>query len=136
MRRLRLITSLTPFLLLLLVSGCRSVKETTRARTEYVNVYQRDSVRVDCTDTFFVEKSGDTVRILEKITEKEYHYTVYRDTLRSRDTLVVEKTVTAASTVDGVTRKPRRFMWFIAGFFIGIIVIFAVRIIIKMYLKK
>lgn len=135
MKRLLLITSLIP-LLLLLVSGCRSVKETTQVRTEYVNVYQRDSVRVDCTDTFFVEKSGDTVRILEKITEKEYHYTVYRDTLLSRDTLIVEKTVTAASAVDGVTRKPKRFMWFIAGFFVGIIVVFAVRIIIKMYLKK
>ena len=70
MRRLRFITSLIPLLLLLLVSGCRSVKETTQVRTEYVNVYQRDSVWVECTDTFFVEKSGDTVRILEKITEK------------------------------------------------------------------
>lgn len=134
MRRLRLITSLTPFLLLLLVSGCRSFKETTQVRTEYVNVYQRDSVRVDCTDTFFVEKSGDTVRILEKITEKEYHYTVYRDTLRSRDTLVVEKTVTA-SAVEG--KKPcKRWKFFVFGFFTAVLIIFAARILIKIYLKK
>ena len=134
MRRLRLITSLTPLLPLLLVSGCRSVKETTQVRTEYVKVYERDSVFVDCTDTFFVEKSGDTVRILEKITEKEYHYTVYRDTLRSRDTLVVEKTVTAAA-VEG--QKPcKRWKFFVFGFLSAILLIFAARILIRIYLKK
>ena len=119
MRQLRLITSLIAFLPLLLVSGCRSVKDTTQVRTEYVNVYQRDSVWVDCTDTFFVEKSGDTVRILEKITEKEYHYTVYRDTLRSRDTLVVEKTGTTAS-VD-TPRKRNGWQFFVFGFFTAIL---------------
>lgn len=134
MRRLRLITSLIPFLLLFAVSGCRSAKETTQVRTEYVNVYQRDSVWVDCTDTFFVEKSGDTVRILEKITEKEYHYTVYRDTLRSRDTLVVEKTVTAAAA-EG--QKPcRRWKFFVFGFLSAVLIIFAARILIKIYFKK
>lgn len=134
MKRLRLITSLMPFLLLLLVSGCRSVKETTQVRTEYVNVYQRDSVWVDCTDTFFVEKSGDTVRILEKITEREYHYTVYRDTLRSRDTLVVEKTVTSAA--EDTPRKRNGWKFFVFGFFTAILLIFAARILIKIYLKR
>lgn len=134
MKRLRLITSLTAFLPLLLVSGCRSVKETTQTRTEYVNVYQRDSVWVDCTDTFFVEKSGDTVRILEKITEKEYHYTIYRDTLRSRDTLIVEKTVTAAAAE--TPKKRNGWKLFVFGFFTAILIIFAARILIKIYLKK
>ena len=134
MRRLRFITSLIPLLLLLLVSGCRSVKETTQVRTEYVNVYQRDSVWVDCTDTFFVEKSGDTVRILEKITEKEYHYTIYRDTLRSRDTLVVKKTVTAATS--DTPKKRNGWKFFVFGFFTAILLIFAARILIKIYLKK
>lgn len=134
MRRLRLITRLTPFLLLLLVSGCRSVKESTLVRTEYVNVYQRDSVWVDCTDTVFVEKIGDTVRILEKITEKEYHYTVYRDTLRSRDTLIVEKTVTAAAAY--TPKKRNGWKFFVFGFFTAILLIFAARILIKIYLKK
>ena len=134
MRRLRLITSLIPFLLLLLVSGCRSVKETTQVRTEYVNVYQRDSVFVDCTDTFFVEKTGDTVRILEKITEKEYHYTVYRDTLRSRDTLVVEKTVTAAAA--DTQKKRNGWKFFAFGFFTAVLIIFAAKILIRIYLKK
>lgn len=134
MKQSRLITSLTPLLLLLLVSGCRSVKDTTQARTEYVNVYQRDSVWVDCTDTFFVEKSGDTVRILEKITEKEYHYTVYRDTLRSRDTLVVEKTVTAAAA--DTPKKRNGWKFFVFGFLTAILLIFAARVLIKIYLKK
>lgn len=132
MRRSRLITSLIP--LLLLVSGCRSVKETAHVRTEYVNVYQRDSVFVDCTDTFFVEKSGDTVRILEKITEKEYHYTVYRDTLRSRDTLVVEKTVTAAAA--DTPKKRNGWKFFAGGFLSAILIIFAARILVRIYLKK
>lgn len=132
MKRSRLIISLIP--LLLLVSGCRSVKETTQVRTEYVNVYQRDSVWVDCTDTFFVEKNGDTVRILEKITEKEYHYTVYRDTLRSRDTLVVEKTVTAASS--DTPKKRNGWKFFVFGFFTAVLIIFAARILIKIYFKK
>lgn len=131
MRQLRLIISLIP---LLLVSGCRSVRDTTQVRTEYVNVYQRDSVWVDCTDTFFVEKNGDTVRIMEKITEKEYHYTVYRDTLRSRDTLVVEKTVTAAAADTPEKRNGWKFFMF--GFFTAILLIFAARILIKIYLKK
>lgn len=135
MRRSRLITSLIPFLLLLLVSGCRSVKDTTQVRTEYVNVYQRDSVWVDCTDTIFVEKTGDTVRILEKITEKEYHYTVYRDTLRSHDTLVMEKTVTVAASSD-TPRKRNGWKFFAFGFFTAILIIFAARILIKIYLKK
>lgn len=134
MRRLRLITSLIP--LLLLVSGCRSVKETTQVRTEYVNVYQHDSVRVDCTDTFFVEKSGDTLRILEKITEKEYHYTVYRDTLRSHDTLMVEKTVTTAASSDESERKPRRFMWFFIGICVGVVLFFAIKTLLKIFLKR
>lgn len=134
MRRSRHITSLIPFLLLLAVSGCRSVKETAQTRTEYVNVYQRDSVRVDCTDTFFVEKSGDTVRIMEKITEKEYHYTVYRDTLRSRDTLIVKEKVTAAAVE---WQKPcKRWKFFMFGFFTAVLIIFAARILIKIYLKK
>ena len=135
MRRLRLIISLIPLLLLLFaVSGCRSVKETTQTRTEYVNVYQRDSVWVDCTDTIFVEKIGDTVRILEKITEKEYHYTVYRDTLRSRDTLVVKEKVTAAAA--DTPRKKNGWKFFLFGFFTAVLIIFAARILIRIYIKK
>ena len=101
-------------------------------RTEYVKVYQRDSVFVDCTDTLYMEVRGDTVVMREKITEREYHYTVFRDTLRSCDTLrYVEKVA-----VQSDCPKVRRWPWFIAGFCIGILIIFAARILIKIYLKK
>lgn len=115
---------------MLLLSGCRTVKEAS-VRTEYVKVYQRDSVFVDCTDTLFVEVNGDTVRIREKITEREYHYTVFRDTLMRCDTLkYVEKVA-----VQSECPKPRRWAFFLAGFCIGILIIFAARILIKIYLK-
>ena len=101
-------------------------------RTEYVKVYQHDSVFVDCTDTLYVELRGDTVRIREKVTEREYHYTVFRDTLRSCDTLrYVEKVA-----VQSECPKVRRLPWFLAGLCIGILVIFAARILIKIYLKR
>lgn len=101
-------------------------------RTEYVKVYQRDSVFVDCTDTLFVEVKGDTVRIREKITEREYHYTVFRDTLRSCDTLTYVEKVAVQSECP----KPRRWAFFLAGLCIGILIIFAARILIRIYLKK
>lgn len=133
MKRLLLITSLIP---LLFVSGCRSARETMQVSTQYEAVYQRDSVYVDCTDTIFVEKSGDSVRILEKITEKEYHYTVFRDTLRSRDTLIVEKSVTMAATELEKSRKPRRLGWFFAGMICGVFLLFAVKIVLKIFAKR
>lgn len=101
-------------------------------RTEYVKVYQHDSVFVDCTDTLYVEVRGDTVLVREKVTEREYHYNVLRDTLRSCDTLrYVEKVA-----MQGDCPKVRRWPWFLAGLCIGILVIFAARILIKIYLKR
>ena len=119
----------------LLLSGCRTVKEAA-VRTEYVKVYQRDSVFVDCTDTLYVEAKGDTVRIREKITEREYHYTVFRDTLRSCDTLRYVEKVTVHRSPEAAQRKVRRWPWFCAGFFSAVLIIFAARILIRIYLKK
>ena len=117
--------------LLLLVSGCRTEREA-QVHTEYVKVYQRDSVYVDCTDTLYVEVRGDTVRVREKVTEREYHYTVFRDTLRSCDTLTYVEKVAVQSECP----KVRRWPWLFAGMCIGILIIFATRIIIKIYLKR
>lgn len=116
---------------MLLLSGCRTVKEAA-VRTEYVKVYQRDSVYVDCTDTLYVEVKGDTVVMREKVTEREYHYTVFRDTLRSCDTLTYVEKVAVQSECP----KVRRWPWLFAGICIGILIIFAIRILIKIYLKK
>lgn len=119
-------------MLLLAVSGCRSVKDV-QVRTEYRTLYQRDSVYVDCTDTVYVVETSDTVRITEKHTIREYHYTVYHDTLRQRDTVMVEvRTCAATDNPKPVSRKK----WFFAGALLAIFVIFAVRIIIRIYLKK
>lgn len=130
MRRLRLITSLIP--LLLLVSGCRTEKEA-RLHTEYLKVYERDSVYVDCTDTLYVVERGDTVRITETKTVKEWRYKVLRDTARITDTVTVEIRTTAAAD----NPKPcKRWKFFVAGAACAILIIFAAKIVIKIYLKK
>ena len=130
MRRLRLIISLIP--LLLLVSGCRTEKEA-RMHTEYVAVYERDSVYVDCTDTLYVMERGDTVRITETKTVKEWRYKVLRDTARITDTVTVEIRTAAAAD----NPKPcKRWKFFVAGAVCAVFLIFAARILIKIYLKK
>lgn len=129
MRRLLLITSLIP---LLLVSGCRTEKEA-RLHTEYLKVYELDSVYVDCTDTLYIVERGDTVRITETKTVREWRYKVLRDTARITDTVTVEIRTEAA--VDNP--KPcKRWKFFIAGAACAVFLIFAARILIKIYLKK
>lgn len=81
---------LTALLLAIFASSCRQVQQVTK--TEYRYIVQHDSIWRDCTDTILIEKSGDTVRIFEKKTEKEYYYTYFRDTLRLSDTLRIERT--------------------------------------------
>ena len=121
-------------LLLLAVSGCSSVREA-HSRVEYVSVYERDSVWVDCTDTLYVFERGDTVRIVEKKTVKEYKYRTKTDTAYVTDTVTVEKKVTLRSP-EAARRKVRRWPWFCAGFLSAILIIFAIRILIRIYLKR
>lgn len=121
-------------LLLLTVSGCSSVREAY-SRVEYVSVYERDSVWVECTDTLYVFERGDTVRILETKTVKEYRYKVLKDTARITDTVIVEK-VTTLRSPEAAQRKVRRWPWFCAGLISAFLIIFAIRILIKIYLKK
>lgn len=121
-------------LLLLAVSGCTSVREA-HSRVEYVSVYERDSVWVDCTDTLYVFERGDTVRIVEIKTVKEYRYKILKDTARVTDTVTVEK-VTTLRSPEAAQRKVRRWPWFCAGFVTAILLIFAIRILIRIYLKR
>lgn len=121
-------------LLLLAVSGCTSVREA-HSRVEYVSVYVRDSVFVDCTDTLYVFERGDTVRIVETKTVREYRYKVLKDTARVTDTVTVEK-ITTLRPPEAAQRKVKRWPWFCAGFVTAILFIFAIRILIKIYLKK
>ena len=132
MRKL-LIISLWP-LLLFAVSGCRTAQSVEKVSTAYQVVTQHDSVWVKETDTVRVFVMGDTVRIYEKQTFFKEYYTIYRDTLRTSDTLRVEKVVQLAGSE---TPKPIKWWrWFLFGALSAIFVIFAVRIIIKIYLKR
>lgn len=113
-------------------SGCRTEKDY-QVHTEYRAVYQRDSVYVDCTDTLYVIQKGDTVHLLEKQFFREYRYQLLHDTLRQCDTVTVEVRTGAAAD----NPKPvSRWKWFLAGAISAIFIIFAVRIIIKIYLKR
>ena len=121
-----------PVLLLpLAVSGCRVSREAA-VRTEYRYIVQRDSVRVDRWDTVRVELKGDTVRIFEKIHEREYYSTIYRDTLRRCDTLRIERTVVERQE----RRKSRWWAWMLAGAALMAAAAIGLKTIIKLYIKK
>lgn len=82
-------------------------------------------------DTVRIETRGDTVRVFEKLVEREYWSTVYRDTLRQSDTLRIERQV-----VEKAPCKRNGWKWLLAGFAIGITITIVIRILIKIYLKR
>lgn len=132
--RLWRITAPCLTILLVCLSGCRTAKSIESVTTERAVVFKHDSVWVYNTDTVRVYVMGDTVRIFEKQTFFKEYYTVYRDTLRQSDTLRLEKVVQLASAD---TPKPvKRWRWFLFGACVSLFVIFAVRIIIAIYLRK
>lgn len=120
-----------PLLLAVSFSSCKTQEKAVR--TEYRYIHTHDSVRVEKWDTVRVETKGDTVRIFEKLHEREYFSTIYRDTLRMSDTLRIERTTVAAT---GNEKPMKRWRWFLFGAVLSFIVIFAARILIKVYLKK
>lgn len=104
-----------------------------RVSTQYVRVYERDSVYVDCTDTLYVVERGDTVRITETKTVREYRYRLLRDTAIVTDTVRVEVRTGAAADSP---KKCRRLFFFIAGAATSILIIFAAKIIVWFLTKK
>lgn len=122
---------LLPFLLLAVsLPACKTQEKAVRAEYRYIHTH--DSVRVEKWDTVRIEIRGDTVRIFEKMHEREYYSTIYRDTLRMSDTLRIERTTVAENN-----EKPiKRWRWFLFGAVLSFIVIFAAKIIIKIYFKK
>ena len=117
------------------VSACRTVERAAEVRTEYRTVYQRDSIWVDCTDTLYVVERGDTVRITETKTVREYRYKVLMDTVAVTDTVTVYKERMGAAAAVG-TKKIKRWPWFVAGFACGVFIIFAARILVRIYLHR
>lgn len=88
---------------------------------------------IDCTDTLYVVERGDTVRITETKTVREYRYKVLRDTAIVTDTVMVEiKTGAAADR----PKKCHRFKFFACGFLFSILIIFAAKSLIWIYTKK
>lgn len=113
----------------MLLAGCRTRQAETR--TEYRYITQRDSVMVERWDTVRIETKGDTVRVFEKLVEREYWSTVYRDTLRQSDTLRIERT-----TIEKTPCKKNGWKWMLAGLAIGITITIVIRVLIKIYLKR
>lgn len=113
------------------VSGCRTAQKAVS--TEYRYIIQRDSVVTERWDTVRVEVRGDTVRIFEKLHEREYYSTIYRDTLRRCDTLRIERT-----TVERVAdrRKAKWWAWMLAGSLLTALLGVATMIITKLYAKR
>ena len=104
-----------------------------RVSTQYVRVYERDSVYIDCTDTLYVVERGDTVRITETKTVREYRYKIIRDTAIVTDTVaVIVRTGAAADS----PKKCHRWKFFVAGAVTAILIIFAAKILISVYFKK
>lgn len=134
MRRLSTTTKawLLPLCLLAVsLIGCRTQEKAVR--TEYRYIHTHDSVMMEKWDTLRIEVRGDTVRIFEKLHEREYYSTIYRDTLRMSDTLRIERTTVAAAGND----KPlKRWRWFLLGAIMSLSVVFFVRFLIKIYLKR
>ena len=134
MRLLSTTTRAWPLLLCLLAVSIPACKTQEKAvRTEYRYIHTHDSVRVEKWDTVRIETKDDTVRIFEKLHEVEYYSTIYRDTLRMSDTLRIERATVAAN---GNEKPIKRWRWFLFGAVLSFIVIFAARILIKIYLKK
>lgn len=104
-----------------------------RVSTQYVRVYERDSVYVDCTDTLYVVERGDTVRITETKTVREYRYRILRDTAIVTDTVAVEVRTGAAADSP---KKCHRWKFFIAGAVTAILIIFAAKMIVWFLTKK
>lgn len=102
-------------------------------RTQYVRVYERDSIYVDCTDTLYVVERGDTVKVTEIKTVREWRYKVLRDTARVTDTVAVMVRTGAAAD----SPKPcHRWKFFAGGVLCAILIIFAAKLIIWICTKK
>lgn len=104
-----------------------------RVSTQYVRVYERDSVYIDCTDTLYVVERGDTVRIKEIKTVREYRYKIIMDTAIVTDTVAVMVRTGAAADSQ---KKCHMWKFFAGGFLSAILIIFAAKLLIWIYTKK
>lgn len=122
---------LAPFMCLLLVCSCRTVKyvpvETIKIDTTYINKLQRDSIYM--LDSVYVKEKGDTVLI------EKYKY-LYRDKL-VRDTLYMAKTdsIQVPYPVEKELTRWQQFRMDFGGWAMCIVVI-SILILIVYKIKK
>lgn len=123
--------TLAPFMCLLLVCSCRTVKyvpvETIKIDTTYINKLQRDSIYM--LDSVYVKEKGDTVLI------EKYKY-LYRDKL-VRDTMYISKadSIQVPYPVEKELTRWQQFRMDFGGWAMCIVVI-SILILIVYKIKK
>lgn len=123
--------TLAPFMCLLLVCSCRTVKyvpiETVKVDTTYINKLQRDSIYM--LDSVYVKEKGDTVLI------EKYKY-LYRDKL-VRDTMYISKadSIQVPYPVEKELTRWQQFRMDFGGWAMCIVVI-SILILIVYKIKK
>lgn len=123
--------TLAPFMCLLLVCSCRTMKyvpvETIKIDTTYINKLQRDSIYM--LDSVYVKEKGDTVFI------EKYKY-LYRDKL-VRDTLYMAKTdsIQVPYPVEKELTRWQQFRMDFGGWVIGILAILITIMIVRFVYK-
>lgn len=123
--------TLAPFMCLLLVCSCRTVKyvpiETVKVDTTYINKLQRDSIYM--LDSVYVKEKGDTVLI------EKYKY-LYRDKL-VRDTMYISKadSIQVPYSVEKELTRWQQFRMDFGGWAMCIVVI-SILILIVYKIKK
>lgn len=111
--------TLAPFMCLLLVCSCQTVKyvpvETIKIDTTYINKLQRDSIYM--LDSVYVKEKGDTVLI------EKYKY-LYRDKL-VRDTMYISKadSIQVPYPVEKELTKWQQLCVNVGGWAIGTVII-------------
>ena len=122
----------TILLMILLMSGCKSVKyipvKTTETRTEYVDRFKTDSVHVR--DSVFMIVKGDTIL-------KDRWRTVYKE-VYARDTFYRQDTIREPYPVEVVKEKYRvpRSLWWLVILLAGLSVPSILKILRKLKLIK
>lgn len=123
--------TLAPFMCLLLVCSCRTMKyvpvETIKIDTTYINKLQRDSIYM--LDSVYVKEKGDTVFI------EKYKY-LYRGKL-VRDTLYMAKTdsIQVPYPVEKELTRWQQFRMDFGGWVIGILAILITIMIVRFVYK-
>lgn len=115
--------------------GCYSYKENKRATTQYYKVEKFDSIFVRVADTLFVFQRGDTVRVFEKSVVFKDNYRIKRDTMNKCDTIIIKEKTNVSDGRENFSKKKNKIYYFFI-LIISILLIFAIKICKKFFLKR